>query len=56
VKAIRENWQFTEEYLRKKRKEQRKEEEEKIEYIKAKMQEEIESRFIIRLNLHNGNR
>jgi len=40
VKAIRENWQFPEEYLREKREEQRKEEEEKIEYIKIKMQEE----------------
>ena len=40
VKAIRENWQFSEEYLREKREEQRKEEEEKIEYIKIKMQEE----------------
>jgi len=40
VKAIRENWQFPEEYLRKKREEQRKEEEEKIEYIKIKQKEE----------------
>ncbi|MBA7495890.1 hypothetical protein ES702_06486 [subsurface metagenome] len=40
VKAIRENWQFPEEYLRKKREEQQKEEEEKIEYIKTKLQEE----------------
>lgn len=40
VKAIRENWQFPEEYLRGKREKQRKEEEEKIEYIKIKMQEE----------------
>ena len=40
VKAIRENWQFPEEYLREKREEQRKEEEEKIEYIKIKRQEE----------------
>ena len=40
VKAIRENWQFPEEYLRGKREEERKEEEEKIEYIKIKMQEE----------------
>ena len=40
VKAIRENWQFPEEYLRKKREEERKEEEEKIEYIKTKLQEE----------------
>ena len=40
VKAIRENWQFPEEYLKEKREEQRKEEEEKIEYIKIKRQEE----------------
>jgi len=40
VKAIRENWQFPEEYLREKREEQQKEEEEKIEYIKIKLQEE----------------
>ena len=40
VKAIRENWQFPEEYLREKREEQRKEKEEKIEYIKIKRQEE----------------
>ncbi len=40
VKAIRENWQFPEEYLKGKREEQRKEEEEKIEYIKIKRQEE----------------
>ncbi len=40
MKAIRENWQFPEEYSRKKREEQRKEEEGKIEYIKIKMQEE----------------
>ena len=40
MKAIRENWQFPEEYLREKREEQRKEEEEKIEYIKIKVQEE----------------
>jgi hypothetical protein len=39
VKAIRENWQFPEEYLREKREEHRKEEEEKIEYIKVKLQE-----------------
>lgn len=39
VKAIRENWQVPEEYLREKREEQRKEEEEKIEYIKIKLQE-----------------
>jgi hypothetical protein len=40
VKAIRENWQFPEEYLREKREEQRKEEEGKTEYIKIKLQEE----------------
>ena len=40
VKAIRENWQFPEDYLKGKREEQRKEEEEKIEYIKIKLQEE----------------
>ena len=40
VKAIRENWQFPEEYLREKREEQQKEEEEKTEYIKIKRQEE----------------
>ncbi len=40
MKAIRENWQVPEEYLREKREEQRKEEEEKIKYIKIKTQEE----------------
>ncbi len=40
VKAIRENWQFPEEYLREKREEQGREEEEKTEYIKTKLQEE----------------
>ncbi|HUS51688.1 MAG TPA: hypothetical protein VMZ91_16090, partial [Candidatus Paceibacterota bacterium] len=40
VKAIRENWQVPEEYLKGKREEERKEEEEKIEYIKIKLQEE----------------
>jgi len=40
VKAIKENWQFPEEYLKEKREEQREEEEEKIEYIKIKQQEE----------------
>jgi len=40
VKAIRENWQFPEEYLREGREEQRKEEEKKIEYTKIKLQEE----------------
>ena len=40
MKAIRENWQFPEEYLREKREEEQKEEREKIEYIKIKLQEE----------------
>ena len=40
VKAIRENWQFLEEYLRKKREKVRKEEEERIEHTKIKLQEE----------------
>lgn len=40
MNAIRENWQFPEEYLREKREEGRKKEEEKIEYIKIKLQEE----------------
>ncbi len=40
VKAIRENWQFPEEYLREKREEGRKEEEKKTEVIKIKLQEE----------------
>ena len=40
VKAIRENWQFPEEYLKGKREEEREEEEEKIKYIKIKRQEE----------------
>ena len=40
VKAIRENWQVPEEYLREKREEQRREEEEKIEFIKIKQKEE----------------
>jgi len=40
VRAIRENWQFPEEYLKEKREEQHREEEEKIEYIKIKLQEE----------------
>ena len=34
VKAIKENWQVPEEYLREKEYKERKEEEEKIEYIK----------------------
>jgi len=40
VKAIRENWQVPEEYLREKREEQGREEEKKTEYIKKKLQEE----------------
>jgi Tfp pilus assembly pilus retraction ATPase PilT len=40
LEAIRENWQFPEEYLRERKEEEQKEEEEKIEYIKIKMQEE----------------
>jgi hypothetical protein len=40
VKAIRENWQFPEEYLRKIREEKQEEEEEKIEYTKIKNKEE----------------
>ena len=40
VKAIRENWQFPEEYLREIKEEERKEEREKIEAIKIKLQEE----------------
>ena len=40
VKAIRENWQFPEEYLREIKEEERKEEREKAEVIKIKLQEE----------------
>jgi len=40
VKAIRENWQFPEEYLREKREEEQEVEEERIEVIKIKRQEE----------------
>jgi len=40
VKAIRENWQFPEEYLREIKEKQQREEEEKIEVIKTKFQEE----------------
>ncbi len=40
VKAIRENWQFPEEYLKEKREGERKKEEKKIEQIKIKRQEE----------------
>ena len=40
VKAIRENWQVPEEYLKGKREEERKEKEGKIEAIKTKRQEE----------------
>jgi len=40
VKAIRENWQFPEEYLSKKREEEQKEEKGKIEVVKTKLKEE----------------
>jgi len=40
VKAIRENWQFPEEYLKGKKEEHRKEEEKRIEHTKIKLQEE----------------
>ncbi|MBE3088781.1 MAG: replication initiator protein A [Actinobacteria bacterium] len=40
VKAIRENWQFPEEYLRERKEEEQKEERGKIEVIKVKKQEE----------------
>ena len=40
VKAIRENWQVPEEYLREIKEKQQREEEEKIEVIKIKLQEE----------------
>ena len=40
VKAIRENWQFPEEYLRGIKEEEQKEEKEKAEHIKIKLQEE----------------
>ena len=40
MKAIRENWQFPEEYLREIKEKQRKEEEGKIEAIKKMRQEE----------------
>ena len=40
VKAIRENWQFPEEYLREIKEEEQEKEEEKIEVIKARHQEE----------------
>jgi len=40
VKAIRENWQVPEEYLREIKEKQRREEEGKIEYIKIKQKEE----------------
>jgi len=40
VKAIRENWQVPEEYLRGIEEKQQREEEEKIEYIKIKQKEE----------------
>jgi len=40
VKAIRENWQVPEEYLREKREEEQKEKDKKVEYNKIKLQEE----------------
>jgi hypothetical protein len=40
VKAIRENWQFPEEYLRKIKEQKQEKEEEKTEYIKMKNKEE----------------
>jgi len=40
VKAIRENWQFPEEYLRKIKEQKQEKEEEKIEYTKMKNKEE----------------
>jgi hypothetical protein len=40
VKAIRENWQVPEEYLRGIKEKQQKEEKEKIEFIKIKLKEE----------------
>ena len=40
VKAIRENWQFPEEYLRKIKEQKQEEKEEKIEYAKMKNKEE----------------
>ena len=40
VKAIRENWQVPEEYLREIKEKQQREEEKKTEYIKTKLQEE----------------
>ena len=40
VKAIRENWQVPEEYLREIKEKQHREEEEKIEFIKIKQKEE----------------
>ena len=40
MKAIRENWQVPEEYLRGKKEEEQKEEREKTEVIKTKLQEE----------------
>jgi hypothetical protein len=40
VKAIRENWQVPEEYLKEIKEKQRREEEEKIEFIKIKQKEE----------------
>jgi len=40
VKAIRENWQFPEEYLRERKEEEQKEERKKIEVVKTKLKEE----------------
>ena len=40
MKAIRENWQVPEEYLREIKEKQQREEEEKIEFIKIKLKEE----------------
>jgi hypothetical protein len=44
VKAIRENWQFPEEYLREIKEKKNREEEEKIEFIKIKQKEEENKR------------
>jgi len=40
VKAIRENWQFPEEYLRERKDEEQKKEREKTEFVKTKLKEE----------------
>ena len=42
MKAIRENWQFPEGYLRERKEEEQKEEREKIEVIKVKLQDKKE--------------